>query len=226
MIELNNVSVRYKRRLVVKQIGFCLDKGAYGLLGPNGAGKTTLLRAISGVLPFEGKITTSGHIGYLPQHFGIYNELTVSEAMMFFALLCNVPEKETDIEIKRCLELTNMDQYADKKVGKLSGGMLRRLGIAQSLLGAPEILLLDEPTTGLDPEERMRFKSLIRGIKDKCIVLLSTHIVEDVTDICDGVMIMHEGKILNTDNGSLIPVERVKNNLPEYYLSCIHEERL
>ena len=226
MVELSDVSVKYKRKTVVKQVSFSIDKGAYGLLGPNGAGKTTLLRAISGVLPYTGEMKLSGFIGYLPQRFGIYNELTVSEAMKYFALLCRVPDKRADSEIKRCLELTNMEQFADKRVGKLSGGMLRRLGIAQSILGNPDVLLLDEPTTGLDPEERMRFKSLIHEIKGSCTVLLSTHLVEDVTDVCDGVMVMHDGIILKPDDTTVIPIESIKSDLEGFYLSCIHNGKI
>lgn len=226
MIELKKVNVSYKRKQVVQQVSFTLDKGACGLLGPNGAGKTTLLRAISGVLPFEGEIRTKGSIGYLPQRFGIYNELTVTEAMSYFALLSNVPKLEINEEIKRCLKMTNMEQYSDKRVGKLSGGMLRRLGIAQSFLGHPQVVLLDEPTTGLDPEERMRFKLLIKEIKQDCSILLSTHIVEDVKDICDNVMIMNEGKILKEKSEPVIPVAGIIPSVEAFYLSCIHYENI
>ena len=225
-MKLISVSAGYKKKTVVRQVSFSLGKGACGLLGPNGAGKTTLLRAISGVIPYEGEIKTDGLVGYLPQRFGIYNELTVAEAMEYFALLSRVPKKEMTEEIKRCLELTNMEQYSDKRVGKLSGGMLRRLGIAQSVLGRPQVILLDEPTTGLDPEERMRFKLMINGIKKDCTVLLSTHIVEDVTDVCDNVMIMYEGKILEEQGKAVIPVAGALPNMESYYLSRIKHEHI
>lgn len=222
MIELRDISAKYKKKVVVNQVGFSLQEGAFGLLGPNGAGKTTLIRAMSGVLPYEGKMLLPESIGYLPQHFGMYNELTVSEAMSFFSLLRRLEVKEAASEIKRCLALANMEQYADMRIRKLSGGMLRRLGIAQALLGKPKLLLLDEPTVGLDPEERMRFKMMLNEVKADCTILLSTHIVEDVVDVCDGVMIMNKGKIITGEKGIVIPITAIEQDLETYYLSCIH----
>ncbi len=202
MIELKDVSVGYKRKTVVKHVSFSLGKGAYGLLGPNGAGKTTLLRALAGVLPHQGTIAAGSSIGYLPQRFGIYRELRLDEAMQYFAILKKIPDSQQNEQIEACMAKANLTDHQDKRVGELSGGMLRRLGIAQALLGDPELLLVDEPTAGLDPEERVHFKEVLQDLKEERTVLLSTHIVEDISEICERVMIMDAGQIIQNSSES------------------------
>lgn len=184
-------------------------KGIHGLVGENGAGKTTLMRIVATVLEKDsGSITHNGIsweetvkvrniIGYLPQKFGMYHQLTVNEALEHVAILKRIngdPKEET----KKVISLVNLDDKAESKVGSLSGGMIRRLGIAQAILGNPEILIVDEPTSGLDPEERMRFKLLLRQLGNRMTVLFSTHIVDDIEDVCDRVTVMHKGKVMLT----------------------------
>ncbi len=200
MISLRNVNKVFGKRYAVRNFTCELQPGCYGLLGANGAGKTTLLRCILGLHTVtDGEIIREKKekIGYLPQKFGMFRELKVKDMMYYFAVAKEIPKKERDTEIERVLELVNLSQRKDEKVGNLSGGMQRRLGIAQAVLGNPDVVFLDEPTTGLDPEERARFKDMIcRLKKENRIILISTHIVEDVESVCDRVLIMKEGSLL------------------------------
>lgn len=195
----------FGRKVILKGISFSLERGVYGLLGPNGSGKTTLMRCLTGVLKADaGSISVPERIGYLPQQFGMYKELRVQEAMEYYAALKKIPRAEQKTGIEECLAAVNLADAAGKKIGALSGGMLRRMGIAQALLGDPQLLIVDEPTAGLDPEERMRFKQLIFGMKKQRTVLISTHIVEDVEAICDRIIILKEGEILKSGTASEI----------------------
>ena len=197
MLDLENVSMYFGKNIALDKINLHLEHGVYGLLGPNGAGKTTLMRCIAGILrSSNGKISGADHIGYLPQKFGMFKELTVLETMEYFAALKNIPRSQYRICARECLQQLHLAERAKDKVASLSGGMVRRLGIAQTLLGSPSLILVDEPTAGLDPEERLRFKNLISSIRKDRTILISTHIVEDVESVCDHIIILHKGHIL------------------------------
>lgn len=208
-MDINNLNKMYGKLKALDNICIRDIKGIHGLVGENGAGKTTLMRIVATVLEKDsGSITHNGIsweetvkvrniIGYLPQKFGMYHQLTVNEALEHVAILKRIngdPKEES----KKVISLVNLDDKAESKVGSLSGGMIRRLGIAQAILGNPEILIVDEPTSGLDPEERMRFKLLLRQLGNRMTVLFSTHIVDDIEDVCDRVTVMHKGKVMLT----------------------------
>ncbi len=216
MIEIKSLKMKFKKNTVLKGIDFTFSNGVYGLLGPNGAGKTTLIRSMAGLYqPKEGQILYNGkpigkskeyisRLGYLPQGFGIFKELKPIEALMLMANLKGIDKKIAEQDASRVLEIVNLSDSVDKKVGAFSGGMLRRLGIAQALLGDPEIVIFDEPTAGLDPEERLRFKNIISRLSKEKIVIISTHIVEDIEAVCDKIIVMNEGNIIKSGSCSEI----------------------
>ncbi len=216
MIEIKSLKMKFKKNTVLKGIDFTFSNGVYGLLGPNGAGKTTLIRSMAGLYqPKEGQILYNGkpigkskeyisRLGYLPQGFGIFKELKPIEALMLMANLKGIDKKIAEQDARRVLEIVNLSDSVDKKVGAFSGGMLRRLGIAQALLGDPEIVIFDEPTAGLDPEERLRFKNIISRLSKEKIVIISTHIVEDIEAVCDKIIVMNEGNIIKSGSCSEI----------------------
>lgn len=207
MLELKSLCKNFGKKSVLETVSFVFEHGVYGLLGPNGAGKTTLMRCITQLYPVkEGMILYNGQpvgssktylskIGYLPQNFGMFRELKVREMMELMANLKEIDGKETRSAIEKAVAYVNLSDRIDSKVGTLSGGMIRRLGVAQALLGDPDILIFDEPTAGLDPEERIRFKNIISEIKGDKTILISTHIVEDVEAVCDHIAIVKDKKI-------------------------------
>ncbi len=210
MIEIKQLTKKFKKKAVLENLDLTLNEGIYGILGPNGAGKTTLMRCITELYDdYKGKILIDGktvskakkenRIGYLPQHFSGFAEMTVYEMMEYFARLKKLPKKEEKEEIHRCLEFAGMTDYVKKKCGELSGGMVRRLGIAQAVLGNPDLLIMDEPTAGLDPEERIKFKRLMLQLEKNKTVLISTHIVEEIEVLCDKIIVMKDGKIAAND---------------------------
>lgn len=181
-----------------------------GLLGPNGAGKTTLLRLCAtleqpstGTLSIMSRDITQrqerrhirGQLGYLPQEFQLYDELNCDEFLAYAATLKELDTRTIRREVRRVLEAVNLTREARRKIGTLSGGMKQRVGLAQALLGHPRLLILDEPTGGLDPEERGRLRNLLASMADSCLIILSTHIVEDVAQICSHVTVLHQGRL-------------------------------
>ena len=202
MIEVQNLSKYFGKKQALVDINLRLGKGIHGLLGPNGSGKTTLMRCLAGVLrPSCGTTKQSDMIGYLPQRFNFYRELTLYETMEYFASLKKISRHQQRDAIMRLLHLVHLDERAKSKLRTLSGGMIRRMGIAQALLGNPPLVLVDEPTAGLDPEERLSFKNIISDLNPDSCIIISTHIVEDVEALCKRIIILDEGKVV-ADKGS------------------------
>lgn len=213
-LKLDRVSKHYKQKIAVDRLEFTFRRGIYGLLGANGAGKTTLLRMMVGVMkPTSGEILCNGQeigrmageyrtkLGYLPQELGYYPNFTVLRYLEYLAELKAVPPELARERIEKLLKITGLEKAEKEKIKTLSGGMIRRLGIAQSLLNDPEILILDEPTSGLDPRERIRFRNMISSLGRDRMVLLSSHIVADIEYIADEILLMKAGKI--TESGNL-----------------------
>ena len=207
MIEIKEISKSFGKKQVLYKVSCHLEHGIYGLLGPNGAGKTTLIRCMADLYEVsEGSMLLDGiplrkkknHVGYLPQSFGLFKELTVNDCLDYFCGLKGIPRAERMEWIKKTLETVNLADSAGIRIGKLSGGMMRRVGIAQALLGRPELILFDEPTAGLDPEERMNFKRILSDLGERETVIISTHIVEDIEACCDHVIVMNRGELLYT----------------------------
>ena len=214
----DRVSKQFKNKIAVDRVSFSLKEGVYGLLGANGAGKTTLMRMMCGVLkPDSGEIfydnikveeeTYRDILGYLPQEFGYYPDFTAMDFLMYLASLKGIPKKLAKEKAVKLLELAELSHVAKKKIKTFSGGMKQRLGIAQSLLNNPKVLVMDEPTAGLDPKERVKFRNLISKLGNDRIVLLSTHIVSDVEHIADVILVMKDGAIIH--KGSLGEIIKV-----------------
>lgn len=208
---IENVSKKFKDMTAVDDVSLRITPGVWGLLGANGAGKTTLMRMIAGIMePSSGTIfyneipikelkeSYRDIFGYLPQEFGFYPEFSVKDYLEYVAALKGLTAKDSKRKIEELLEGLTLSHVKNKKIAKLSGGMKRRVGIAQALLNEPEVLILDEPTSGLDPGERVRFRNLLSEFAHDRIVLISTHIVSDVEYIATQNAIMKNGKLLST----------------------------
>ena len=208
MLTLNNVSKNFGKFTAVENISLNMDNGLYALLAPNGAGKmiTTLLNPTEGEILYDGvNIKTMGAayrelLGYLPQDFGYYKNNTPKQYLSYLAALKGVPKKETAEKIDYLLEMVGLSENADKKMRKFSGGMIQRVGIAQAMLNDPKILILDEPTAGLDPTERVRFRNIISVLSKDRIVILSTHIVSDIESIANQVILIRDKHIYKMDS--------------------------
>ena len=209
-LSLDRLTKQYGRKIAVDCVSATLKPGVYGLLGANGAGKTTLMRMLCAVLEstsgevlLDGKEVTSmgadyrNVLGYLPQDFGYYPNHTAVEFLMYIAALKGIPKNVAKKRVTELLEVVDLSHVANKKVKTFSGGMKQRVGIAQALLNNPKILILDEPTAGLDPKERVRFRNLISAFSKDRIVILSTHIVSDVEFIAEDIIMMKDGQILH-----------------------------
>jgi ABC-2 type transport system ATP-binding protein len=210
-IEITELTRRFGRTMAVAGVDLQAGPGVYGLLGPNGAGKTSLLRMMATVIPpTSGNLRLLGRdpgqygprreirrrLGYLPQSLGYYPGFTVLEFIEYFALLKDMPAARVPGAVAAAVERVELGGKARAKLRTLSGGMLRRVGIAQAIVNEPELLLLDEPTAGLDPEQRVQFRGLLRDIGQRATVVVSTHLVEDIGAACAQVALMDGGKIV------------------------------
>ncbi len=209
-LRLDRLTKQYKQKLAVDRIDLELKCGVYGLLGANGAGKTTLMRMICDIQePTSGEIFCNGQniremgeeyrdrLGYLPQNFGYYPEFTAYKFLLYIASLKGLSKQQASVRALYLLDMVGLADQKKQKIKTFSGGMKQRLGIAQAMLNEPEILVLDEPTAGLDPKERVRFRNLISSFSKDKIVLLSTHIVSDVEYIADEILVMKDGRLIH-----------------------------
>lgn len=209
VLAFDRLTKQYRNKIAIDRISAALSNGVYGLLGANGAGKTTLMRMACGVLdPTSGDILLDGQsinemgeayrsiLGYLPQDFGYYPDFTAKEFMCYVAALKGIDTRKAKEKSNELLDLVGLSEVAGKKIRTFSGGMKQRLGIAQAVLNDPRILVLDEPTAGLDPKERVRFRNLISDFAKDRIVILSTHIVSDVEYIADKILVIKKGSLL------------------------------
>lgn len=227
---INRLSKQYKNKIAADRISITLHKGVYGLLGANGAGKTTLMRIICGILkPDSGTVSFDGIdvsqeeyrsvLGYLPQDFGYYPEFTGKDFLLYMAVLKGLEKPLAKRKADELLNLVSLQNVAKKKIKTYSGGMKQRLGIAQALLNDPKLLILDEPTAGLDPKERVRFRNLIESLGKESIVLLSTHIVSDIEHIADEILMMKEGRMIYSGKW-----DETKGSLETFYLQQLKED--
>ncbi|MCM1329508.1 MAG: ABC transporter ATP-binding protein [Ruminococcus sp.] len=211
-LKIDRVTKNYGSKIACDRLSVTLGKGVYGLLGANGAGKTTLMRMMCGILnPTSGSISYDGTdvsreeyrdvLGYLPQDFGYYPEFTARDFMLYIAALKGIPKSKAKDRTAELLETVSLKNEAKKKIKTFSGGMKQRLGIAQALLNDPKILVLDEPTAGLDPKERVKFRNIISRLGADRIILLSTHIVSDIEHIANTILVMKNGQLIH--QGSL-----------------------
>lgn len=220
-INVKNLTKIYKKGVkALDDVNIEIGEGMFGLLGPNGAGKTTLMKILATLLEAtSGDVKVGGYditdnrkeirgmLGYLPQEFGVYPKLKTWEFLDYIASLNGIKNKtEKRKKVEEMLDVMGLTEVRDRKAKKLSGGMTRRLGIAQALIGDPKVLIIDEPTTGLDPEERIKFRNLLADISQNKIIILSTHIVGDISSTCQNIALLNNGKIVFEGN----PLELVK----------------
>ncbi|MBR1797608.1 MAG: ABC transporter ATP-binding protein [Clostridiales bacterium] len=227
---LSNIRKQYKDKVAVDTLSTTIKPGVTGLLGANGAGKTTLMRMICGILrPTEGSISLDDRdvsdelyrdaLGYLPQDFGYYPNFTGRDFLLYIAALKGIEKSSANRKADDLLKLVNLEDAAKKKIGTYSGGMKQRLGIAQAVINNPKLIVLDEPTAGLDPKERVRFRNLIAELGKDSIVILSTHIVSDVEHIADRILMMKNGRFIYDGTR-----DDVGMDLEEFYLKEFSEE--
>ena len=228
---IDRLSKQYKNKIAVDRISIKLEKGVHGLLGANGGGKTTLMRMICGILkPTGGTVSFDGIdvseenyrsvLGYLPQDFGYYPEFTGQDFLLYMAALKGITKPQARRRTAELLQLVSLQDAAKKKIKTYSGGMKQRLGIAQALLNEPKLLVLDEPTAGLDPKERVRFRNLIDDFGKDSIVLLSTHIVADIEHIADDVLMMKDGQLIYQGKWT-----DKSGDLEQFYLEQFQEDK-
>ncbi len=208
-VHIINLTKTYGRVRALNNVTIHVNGGMFGLLGPNGAGKTTLMRIVTTLLrPTSGTVVVDEvdvtkhpgwvrqHLGYIPQDFGFYRNLSAYAVLDYVATMKNVPARRRRHKVETALEAVNLTEQTRRKVKGFSGGMKQRLGIAQALLGDPELLVVDEPTAGLDPEERIRFRNLLARLSRDRTVILSTHIVADIEASCTGVAVLNHGRVV------------------------------
>ena len=233
-LELNDLTKKFGSFTAVNHMNLTMANGVYGLLGVNGAGKTTLMRMLCTLLkPTSGTIRCNGKdifemdsdyrklLGYLPQEFGFYPEFTVQDYLLYVAALKGIRPAVAKKRVKELIAKVGLSKAANKKMKKLSGGMKRRAGIAQAMLNNPKILILDEPTAGLDPNERIRFRNLISELSVDRLVLLSTHIVSDIEYIANEIWLMKDGELMHKGTA-----DELINDMPESVWECFVEKNM
>ena len=224
-LSFENISKLYGDTVALQQIDLTLGSGVYGLLGPNGAGKTTLMRIMTDLLaPSTGRVLLDGQdiavmgaafrkkLGYLPQDFGVYPNFTAEQFLLYIARLKGLSKFDAKRQTDGLLHMVGLEDKKQKKLKGFSGGQRQRVGIAQALLGDPEILVLDEPTAGLDPEERIRFRGIISDLSQQKLVLLSTHIVSDLEAVANEIILLRKGVVLETEKPSVL-LERLNGQV-------------
>lgn len=228
-LTINNITKQYGDKKAVNNFTMELIPGVYGLLGANGAGKTTIMRMICGIMgATSGTIKLSGEniadmkeqyydlLGYLPQDFGYYSDFTAKDFLMYISAIKGISDKDANKKIDELLKIVSLKDVENKKIKTFSGGMKQRLGIAQAMLNDPKILVLDEPTAGLDPKERVRFRNLISGFSNDKIVILSTHIVSDIEYIADKIILMKQGEIIMVGT-----VDEITSSMEGHVWKCL-----
>lgn len=238
MLELQNISKKYKDKLALDGVSVSFTEGIYGLLGPNGAGKSTLMNIITGnVLPTNGAILWNGTetktlgasyrsiIGYAPQQQGLYDTFTGRRFLSYMAALKGISKKKLNDEISRVLTYVNLCDVADRPIGTYSGGMKQRILIAQAILGDPKLIVLDEPTAGLDPKERVRIREKIKTIANDKIILVSTHVVSDIQSIATEILLLKNGSVIDCGSvDALCQNYGHSRDLEEVYMHLFRED--
>lgn len=238
MLELREVTKKYKDKVALQNISLKFESGIYGLLGPNGAGKSTLMNIITqNIKPSAGTVFWNdvntrdlgerfrSIIGYAPQQQGLYNAFSGQRFLSYMAALKGISKKEVKKEIERVLAYVNMQDTASRSIGTYSGGMRQRILIAQAMLGNPELIVLDEPTAGLDPKERVRVRALIQALSGNKIIIVSTHVVSDIEPIAKEILLLRAGQLLDRDTVENLCLKyQGCNDLEEVYMRVFEEE--
>lgn len=239
MLHLANVTKKYKDKIALENVSLELDNGIYGLLGPNGAGKSTLMNIVTGnIKPDSGKILWNGKdiktlgsryrsiIGYAPQQQGLYDAFTGKRFLSYMATLKGITKKKMPEEIERVLSYVNMTDAAGYPIGAYSGGMKQRILIAQAILGNPELIVLDEPTVGLDPKERVRIRERISDLSGDKIILVSTHVVSDIETIAKKIILIKSGNIIGQNTVEKLCSKYCSSDgLEELYMRIFEEDK-
>lgn len=233
-LRLTEVTKKYGEKVALNRFSYAFEPGIYGILGANGAGKSTMMNLITDNLRRDGgSITFDGEdivklgvnyrriLGYMTQQQGLYEGMTAESFLVYMARLKEIPRKAVSGEVERVLEMTNLVDVRHKKIGSFSGGMKQRVLLAQALLGNPKLLILDEPTAGLDPKERARLRDHIYRLSQDRIVLLATHIVSDIEAIADSILLMKQGKLLRSGTA-----EELIQSLPDDWTPVLHSPSL
>lgn len=240
MLTLNGITKKYKDKTALSDVSLELDYGIYGLLGPNGAGKSTLMNIITGnIKPTKGEVLWDGTdicklgvqfrslIGYAPQQQGLYDSFSGRRFLSYMAALKGISKKDVRDEIDRVLSYVNMQEAADRAIGGYSGGMKQRILIAQAILGCPKLIVLDEPTAGLDPKERVRVREQIKALSGDKVIIVSTHVVSDIAPIADDILLIRSGSIIDRGGvDALCQKYGDSRDLEEVYMHIFGEEEL
>ena len=237
-LQVEHLCKSYRKKEALKEVNFKLEQGVYGLLGENGAGKSTLMRILTTVdFPTGGRVLYNGKnikqmdedyrdlVGYMPQDYSVYPGFTATDFLNYVGTLKGIPADKLKAKIPEVLEFVNLSDVANKKVRTFSGGMKRRIGIAQAILNDPEILILDEPTAGLDPKERVRLRQVLKELSKEKIILVATHVVSDVESAAKEIIIVKEGTIVAVDKAeNLVETYAPGKSLEEVYMQLFSQE--